>query len=240
MNNIGWQPEEYLRRLQSHLTWARVRLKLHTLIANARRDPEIDEALEAARFFFFMAEEAFYLDAALTVCKLFDQREEAGLVKFLNKSLQDRKKIDYGGKGLRVPDLQAHLSTMTGFEDELETLKSLRDGWLAHHDRRAFEDPTTFVDEYYVRPDELKNMVDAAQEILVEHYAAFGMDFSPGVPREDDLLSVIDLLMRHRKTCQRRVEDPSDLEGAVRLMVHHEHSHVDALRSKLHGEREDS
>ena len=234
---MDWQPETFLDNLQGHLTWARVRLKLHTLIARARRDEETSDALEMAHLFFFMAEEAFYLDAALTVQKLFAPDEYGSLVKFLNKSLQDLRKLPYVGEGLKASDIRGHLATLEEFADQLKRLDHLRDKWFAHHDRIAFDNPASFVHEYYVQPGELEQMIDAAQSVLSRHKLAFGSDFLPGLSGETDFLAVVDLIVRYRLAYRLRFEDPWDHATITDLMFHERHSKIDHLRTKFLGDK---
>ena len=238
MQNIDWNPEEFLRKLQGHLTWARVRLKLHTMIARARQDEETADALDIGRLFFFMAEEAFYLDAALTVQKLFSPKEYGSLTKYLNKSLQDREKIRYSDDRINASVLKGHLSMIEGFSDEIGRLDCLRDKWFAHHDRLAFDEPMTFVHKYYVQPDELERMIDAAQGIMRIHYLSFGVDFMPGLSRETDFLAVVDILLRYREAFKLRFNDPKDLEKAVELMFHYKHSRISSLKDRFLGSDE--
>ena len=233
MSELSWSPEEFLRRLQGHLTWARVRRKLHTLVFKSRRDDETRQSLEVARLFFLMAEQAFYTDAALTVYKLMSKKEDRSIVKYLNKSIHDLNRIDYPGDPLTRSDLERHLSKIKSFEGKMDRLETLRNEWLAHHDSSAFDDPDSFLSEYYVKPNELDDMISCAQSILERHYLAFGSDFSPGLSRETDFLSIVDILKRYHEAHKMRFQDPSDLEKAVDLMFHHRHSNIEELRSKF-------
>jgi hypothetical protein len=175
----------------------------------------------------------FYTDAALTVYKLMSKKEDRSIVKYLNKSIHDLHRIDYAGDPLTASDLEEHLSKINSFEGKMSRLETLRNEWLAHHDSSAFDDPDSFLNEYYVRPNELDDMISCAQSILERHYLAFGSDFSPGLTRETDFLSILDILKRYHEAHKIRFQDPSDLEKAVELMFHHRYSNVEELRSKF-------
>lgn len=235
MNQLDWSPEEFLRKLQGHLTWARVRVKLYVMISQARRDEETRDALEVGRLFFQMAEDAFYLDAGLTVHNLLSQKEYGGLIKYLNKSIQDIEKIDYSGDELTSSQLNHHLAQVREYENEISRLKNLRDKWFAHHDESAFQDPKAFVHKHYVSPEELMSMIDVAQSVLLQHFHAFGSDFSPGLSRETDFLSIVDVLKRYHEVHKLRFMDPEDEEKAIDLLFHAQYGIADRLRSKYLG-----
>ena len=93
---------------------------------------------ECRGLFFMLAEDAFYLDAALTVCKLLGN-ERRGLKKFLNKCLQDYDRLPIDRSFLDKADLIDHIKIVNELKENgtFAKLKKLRNKWLAHHDSEA-------------------------------------------------------------------------------------------------------
>ena len=223
--NLSWQPKQFLSDLQGHLTLARARLNASNFVQRARADDLTAHSLGASAVFFLLVDQALYLDTVLTVEKLFDASSNRSISKYLKKCEQDFDSLPIHDRSfLTRAKVKEHMDKIESEVKIYQNVRTFRDKWLAHHDPEAFDNPSKFVAENFVSYNDLRKLIEIAQEVLLDHFRGYGSSLSPGLSNEDDFLWLLDVLLRYDSVRSRWGTDRISDGEAANEMFHHEYS----------------
>lgn len=184
-------------------------LWVHVALANSRLQyfQELNERASTyrsgvwGRTFFLMAEDALYLDAALTIEKLFDPSGDRSLARYLNRFEQSRKVLVLRFEDLVTPKvIQDQHDQIAHHKNTYDKLRTLRDSWLAHHDKKAFDNPREFSHVNFLPRKELQPLVETANSIVTTHYEARDGGVVYDLPGREDLVRLLELVSQWRET----------------------------------------
>lgn len=169
-----------------------------------------------ARHFFRILEDALYLDAVLSVHKLFTpSTAERGIHKFLNHVEQNRADLGRLGSLMTGTLLAALRSQLDAHQKESEKVRNLRGEWLAHHRKDAFDSPQSFQADAYVEFEVLEGMLDTAKAVVRSVYSTLDVDVDFRLPGTEDAARVIDILATRENVRPRWMRDEISAEQAM-------------------------
>lgn len=196
---LGFQATVYrtLDRLSWYIADMDAKYKIANRLVNESRKNY--DGIKFAPTFFRSVTDALWLDAAISLARLFekDRRAESVNIRwFLDfvgnhfDDLPQYPKPDYQGpevmqvEALTRGQLEQHRRHLDELEtDVVDRLILYRDRIGAHNDRRHFYDPSTIPTDKHLMAEDVANLVEEARSIFIQCWLAFmgtstEMDFS--------------------------------------------------------------
>lgn len=131
------------------------------------------DALEAAPVLFGLMLPAMTEGVLLGLARLYDQNGDRSMWKLLNVAQGTIKQISWARAPTHAELAQQH-AALARHESTLDTLRTLRDKAIAHHDKEFSDDPSTFSSSNQVPVEDVISLLRATQKLLGQHCTWIG------------------------------------------------------------------
>jgi len=172
--------------------------------------------LNVAPGFFIPVWNALAADVVVSLARLYEDhsRSDRNIQHFLRCVENDLAHLEQK-KGIlssSIPDIPPlevgtvvtkevindHRKKLREAEKTIKTLLTHRDKYHAHHDKKFFEEPSKLQKEFPLRPQDVEELIKAAEDILTTYLSSFegkGLRISPISPTQT--IKVLRILQKH-------------------------------------------
>lgn len=182
----------YLNGLSDHGT--KLELKLATLLR--LRDRENDQDIpEKIPLLFTSIAESLHVDIVLSLAKLFEDRSDRSLPRFLNYVEANGKHLEWARQGITQSDLIRQRKLIESHAQTIRNVKAQRDKYFAHHDKDYFNNSNGLNDDFPLTRDAIIDLVRLPQKILGEH--SFAVSGSVRISIAEFAAAHVDKMIQH-------------------------------------------
>ena len=202
MTNPKKELGEYLKKLVQKFSYIKAYYKQLTIISDWGK-PERYVAIEKGSFFFFLVNSSFYNTIFLELFKLISKKEDRNIIDWLNKAgenfkLLDLKQINASGKYESVDShefhtlIKMHNNKLLDIESTIIILQTRRDKYIAHSDKKYFDNPEKLIKDFPLSKDDISNLIDTINNILHKHYSLlFQTDIDMSIHSSSNVDSIL-------------------------------------------------
>lgn len=91
--------------------------------------------------------ESLHVDVVLLLAKLFEDRSDRNIPRFLNFVETNLKHLKWASQSITPGDLAHQRKLLESHAQTIQNIKAQRDKYFAHHDKRHFGSPATLNDD---------------------------------------------------------------------------------------------
>jgi hypothetical protein len=202
MTNPKKELGEYLKKLVRKFSYIKAYYKQLAIISEWEK-PERYVAIEKGSFFFFLVNSSFHNTIFLELFKLISKKEDRNIIDWLNKAgenfkLLDLKQINSSGKYESVDShefhelIKMHNDELLDIESTIIILQTKRDKFIAHSDKKYFDNPEKLIKDFPLSRDDISNLIDTINNILHKHYnLLFQIDINMSIHSYSNVDSIL-------------------------------------------------
>ena len=165
------QYESHLEFLVEYLTPLEYKVALFVHLNEKLKQEDV--AVHHAPVLFYPILESLLSDSIMSLAKLYEKRAERGIMKFLNFTKTNWKRIDWSDEPITPKKIIEQHSKIDSYATVISNITDQRNKYYAHLDKNYFDDSGKLSKEFPIKEDSIFNLVQATHDIISEHSLAF-------------------------------------------------------------------
>ena len=160
--------EEYFERLKMETLFLNEKLAILRFLKEERwKHPEYKKTTHLSGAFFHFVEQALQTDIIVTLDKLYDEKGERSLIKYLSQVEMHLSKI------FDRKEIQSQINEIKNADALLKKISINRNKFYAHYDIKYFDNPAKLIEDAPLSLEELSNLVELTKKIIRKHHLVF-------------------------------------------------------------------
>lgn len=178
-------------------------------LLNQAKSPKNKVALDIFNELFELIYRLLWESVVINVSWLYEKNWEINksgkrVVKNRTRSLYwylEEQKKSFPNK---VVEFDSQLTKLDNLETTVNKVRFVRNKWVAHRDKKAFENPSEFLKGIGLKLDDVKVLIDTADEVIQEHFPISDLT-GTGISRLFWVIDYADLLPEKIEEISRKI-----------------------------------